>query len=796
MFSLRSFRHTPGFTVTAVLILGLGIGLATAVFSVTRAFLLCPLPVREQDRIVALWGENQARTFNFPLQLDRAREFARQTRALESTGFFAYEGAWTSPIKDGDRLIPLALALVSGNYFSVLGARPLLGRVLQPEDDAAGADPVLVLSHPAWQRYFGGDAAVLGRRVELHVTGLSYRIVGVMPAGLDYPRGTDLWGAIAPAFAKRATAETGHVNPIGRLRPGVSPEVARDELTTFFREDPASRWGGVIKGVATSLPRLVTGDARPAVLAFTLATALLLLITCINVANLLLVRGLARTRELAVRTALGARRSQVVFQLLGENAMLAVAGGLLGVLLAQGAMRAFIVFAPATLPRVGPIGIDGAVLAAALGITLGALLLFGLFPAIASSRVDLLSALRSGTRQSGSRSGRLAAEGLVVAQVALAVLVLAAALLIGRSLLTLEGADLAFEPSRLLIADLTIRTDRIESRNKQTTLLARLTEEVRAIPGVVALSPVVAIPFSGSGGWDGRPAAVGQTREEMQQNPMLNMEVVTPDYFRTFEIPVLVGRGFSEADREGAPTVVMLSESAARHFWPRESAVGRRLRMDTDTATVIGVVPDTRYRELRAARASIYSPFAQSRLPFAPTTFAIRTRPPAAELIPQVRRVLGEVDPAVGVVRVAPFDSFLDGPLAQPRFNALLLGVFAAGAMVLAAVGLFGVMAQLVKQRTRELGVRMALGATAGSVRAMVLRRGLAIAGTGLGLGLVGALLANRLLTTMLYGVSPTDGVTLGAVAALILGVAAIATGIPARAGTRIDPAVALRAEE
>jgi hypothetical protein len=289
---------------------------------------------------------------------------------------------------------------------------------------------------------------------------------------------------------------------------------------------------------------------------------------------------------------------------------------------------------------------------------------------------------------------------------------------------------------------------------------------------------------------------VGQVPEETEANPMLNMEVVTPDYFTTFELPVLRGRHFTDADRDGAPPVVMLSESAARHFWPTGNAIGGRLRMGTDTATVIGVVPDTRYRELRNARASIYFPFGQSRFPFAPTTLAIRTRLPATELIPQLLRVLDAVDPAVQVVRVAPFQAFLDGPLAQPRFNALLLGVFAAGAVLLAAVGLFGVMAQLVKQRARELGIRMALGATASNVRAMVLSRGLAIAGVGLGVGVVGALLSNRLLGSMLYGISPTDWLTLLLVSGLMLATATIATTIPARAGTKIDPAVTLRAEE
>ncbi|NOT09656.1 MAG: FtsX-like permease family protein [Gemmatimonadales bacterium] len=795
---LRSLRRSPGFAVTSILILGLGIGLATAVFSVAHTMLIRPLPVRDQDRIIALWGENQARTFlNFPLQIRHAREFARQTRTLETTAFFAYEGSWISPVRDGDRLIPLALAYVSGNYFSMLGARPLVGRALQLEDDVVGADPVVVLSHAAWQRDFGGDASVLGRRVELHVTGMRYRVVGVMPPGLDYPRGADLWSPIVPAFAKRGALEDGDVALIGRLRPGVSPSAVRDELSVFFRREPYSRWGGTVTAVATSFSRLVTGEVRPAVLIFSFATALLLLITCINVANLVLVRGLSRGRELTVRAALGAQRSRLVLHLLGENAVLALAGGGLGVLVARGAVEAFGAFAPVGLPRVGPIGIDGTALAAALAIALGALLLFGLLPAVASSRVDLLATLRSGLRQGGSRGGRRVAEGLVTAQVVLAVVVLAAAGLLGRSLLKLEHAELSFEPSRLLIGDLTIRIDALEGRARQVALLDQITEAVRAVHGVVAVSPVNAVPFSGSGGWDGRPSVVGQSEQDSQGNPMLNMEIVTPDYFRVFEMPVLRGRGFSDADREGAPKVIMLSESAARYFWPQGDAIGKRMFMvGNDTASVIGIVRDTRYRELKTARASIYYPFAQSPFPFAPTSLSIRTALPATELIPQLTRALGAVDPSVAVVRLAPFGRYLEAQLAQPRFNALLLGVFAVGAVALAAVGLFGVMAQMVKQRSRELGVRMALGATATNVRAIVLWRGLTIAGVGVGVGIAGALLANRMLRAMLYGVGPSDGVTLLLVGGLILAVAAVATGIPARAGSRLDPAATLRVEE
>jgi len=333
---------------------------------------------------------------------------------------------------------------------------------------------------------------------------------------------------------------------------------------------------------------------------------------------------------------------------------------------------------------------------------------------------------------------------------------------------------------------------------KQRILLDRLLPRVRAIPGVRAVSPVVAAPFAGPGGWDGKFAAEGQSAEQAAANPMLNMEVVTPDYFATLGIAVRRGRLFTDADREGAPPVVVVSESVVRLYWGTDDPIGKRLRIGENlerAVTVVGVVPDTRYRDLREARPSVYFPMRQPFFPFEPLTLAIRTTGPPAELVPTIRRVIAEAEPGVALASAAPFGSFLAGPLAQPRMNALLLGVFAGSAVALAAVGLFGAMATMVRQRTRELGVRMALGATAGDLRGMVMRRGLTIAGVGSVLGVFGALLANRLLVTLLYDVTPTDLATLTAVTGLLVGVAALASLIPAQSSARVDPMVALRYE-
>jgi predicted permease len=797
LLGVRSLLRTPGFVLTACLTLAVGIGLSTAVFTVADALLLRRLPVLDQDRIVMLSGHTRDRQIeNWPLGFENARQFADRSGAMSRLAYFGYEGASAQTLRDGDQTTSLQRALVSGAYFDVLGAEPLLGRPLTDGDDARGADPVAVLSHRAWQEQFGGTMDVLGRRITLHEAGVTYTVVGVMPRGLDYPRGVDFWATIVPSTTEEDLALLAYY-PIGRLAPGTTPADAGNELTAFFHRDDAPAGQPDLEGTARTLPELVIGETRPAILAFSAASALLLLITCINVANLLLVRGLARMREIAVRSALGASRGRVVGQLLAENAILAVAGGALGLLLAAGAVRGFVAFAPPELPRVDEIQLSTPAMAAAIGITAFAMLLFGLAPAILTSRVELQHVLRSGARQSAGRRSRLASEGLVAVQVALAVLVLSAAGLIGRSLIALERAELSFDPSRLLIAELALRSDQYDTAPRQLAMLEQLLPAIRAIPGVRAVTPVVAVPFSGTHGWDGRPTAEEQSAEEAVANPLLNMEVVAPSYFATIGVPIVRGRGFSESDRQGAPAVVVLSESAARHYWPGRNPIGERLTMGRggNTVTVVGIVPDTRYRDLREARPSIYFPMRQSFFPFAPTNLVIRTERTHGLVVPALRRVLEESAPGVALASAAPFDEFLAKPLAQPRLNALLLAAFAAAAVILAAIGLFGVLSTMVRQRTREFGVRLALGATAARISRMVLRRGMIVAGIGVVAGLLGALIANRLLSALLFEVSPTDPATLGGIVVLLLAVAAMASLIPARSSTRIEPVTALKME-
>jgi putative ABC transport system permease protein len=798
---LRSLLRAPRFAATVVTILALGIGLSTAVFTVADALVLRQLPVRDQDRLVVLAGEARGRTVDqWPLTLSDTREFARRTRALQRVAYVAYEGAWPVAIRDGDADFRLRRALVSGNYFSVLGTTPVLGRALRPEDDIVGAAPVAVISYDTWQRLFDKDPAVIGRLILAEEFELSYRIVGVMPQGMDYPSGADFWAPFVPARLSSANDTSAYtaLDIVGRLTPSATAANAASELTHFFTRGGAPADERALRGRARNLARVILGDARPAVFAFAAAAALLLVIACINVANLLLVRGLSRTREIAVRVALGASRSRVVRQLIGENVILAIGGAVAGTGVAALAVRGFLAFAPADIPLVDRVHLDLPVLGAALGITLVATLLFGLAPAFLSTRDDANALLRSGTRHSAGRAARRTRELLVVAQVALSVIMLCAAALVGRSLVNLQAAKLGFDASHMLVAELAIQYDEYNSTAKQSQLMRDLVTRLRVTPGVQGVSPVVAKPFSGTGGWTGHARTEGQSADEAATNPLFDMEVVWPDYFATFGVPVLRGRALTDADREGAARVVVVSRSAARAYWPGRDPIGERLLMGStpnDAFTVVGVVPDTRYRDLRDALASVYFPLAQNSLAFTPTTLAIRSVGDPAALVPMVSRVVDQTAPGVRLASAAPFADYMRGPLGQPRLNTFLLAMFGGAAVVLAAIGLFGVMSTMVRQRAHEIGVRMALGATAEAIRTMVFGRGLAIAGVGVIVGTVVARWANRALSALLYGVQATDLVTLIGVAAALAAIAALATFGPARTGARVDPMTALRAD-
>lgn len=795
-FAARGLRRNPGFAAAVVLTLALGIGLGTAVYTVTDALLVRPLPVRAPDQVVVLWGSTaDGRTDHFPFLYRDAREYARRTQTLDEVAFFGYGGALPVPIDLDVGVVRLRRSLVSGNYFTLLGAGPLHGRTLRPDDDVRGAAPVAVLSFAAWQRLFGGDSTAIGRRIMLHSDGTPYTVVGVMPRAFDYPQGVDFWAPVVPNSGPLGDQPIyAELNAIGRLRPGASVEAARTELTRFFAITVPT-WR--LRGVAHSLADEVVGHVAPAVVAFSAAAALLLLITCINVANLLMMRGLGRIRELAVRAALGAGRARLAGQLLTESALLAAGAGIAGAGFAVAAVKVFTALAPSDTPRLSEIHVGGATIGAAVTVTTVALLLFGIAPSVTESRVDVQEALRSGSQQSGgSRRFRRSAQALVVAQVAIAVLVLSVAGLVARSLVSLERVPIAFDPQRLTVVELALPKSYMSDAAKQRDLVAELTQRLAVTPGVRGVAPVFTPPFAPAGGVFGRIAAEGQTDDERGRNPVVDFEVFMPNEFTTFGIPLVRGRDFADTDREGAPPVAIVSETMAREYWPGVDPIGKRLeRGPRDWITIVGVVGDTHYRNLASPRPRVYLPFRQSVFPFAPTTLVVSTTGPASAFVPSVRRIVSETAPGVAVAAATPFETYVGDALAQPRMNALLLGLFAGAAVFLAAVGLFGVMATSVRQRSRELSLRLALGATPGRVRIDVLGRALVLACTGLAIGLAASFATVRGLRSLLFGVSPTDPTTLAMAGVLLLAVAVVAAYVPASRAERMDPAVALRGE-
>ena len=640
--AVRSLTRAPGFAATATIALALGIGLSTAVFTVADALLLRRLPVGDQGRLIVLWGETRDGQFsNYPLALKDVRDFERRSRTLDGIAFFAFRGATPAPIRADDRVYPIQIALVSGNFFDVLRSPAAIGRALRREDDVAGAAPVVVLSHRAWQQRFGGDSTIVGRSMTMLYTGRSYTIVGVMPAGLEYPHGTEVWAPIIAYSAAGGFLDliSGELDLVARLRRGASAAQARGELTSFFGRPEAPASYRDVRGVVHSLSDIVLGDTRPAVLLVTLAAALLLVITCVNVSNLLLVRALGRVKEFVLRSALGANRIRIVTQLLTESALLALAGGLLGIGLAMAAVKAFVALEPSGVPRVDEIGLNTHALLAALVMTTVAMLISGLGPALFTSRVEAHDVLRSGSRHTGGRRVRAAAEALVVAQIALAAVSLTAAGLVTRSLIKLQQVQLSFEPGRLLVAELAMRQDQLANAQQQRTALDLVLLTTKAMPAVQAVTPVLAVPFVGAGGGiDGRLSMPGQDKEEAAGNPMLNMEVASPNYFALLGIPMLRGRPFSDEDREGTTPVIVVSSGVAHHFWPASDPIGKRLAMPGREFTVVGVVPDTRYRELMAARPTVYFPLRQS--PFStvvPSTLLISSLPCAAPCRMRIR---------------------------------------------------------------------------------------------------------------------------------------------------------------
>lgn len=779
--AFRALRKHPLEAASALLILALGIGATTAAFCLVDGVVLRPLPYPAPDRLVVV-HEVTPSGWEIPASPARFGVWTRSPEPLEAVSAAVEQGFDFTGAGQPERL---AGARASSGFLGLLGARASRGRLLAAEDDRAGAAPVAVVSDGFWRRRFGADPGLVGR--EIRLTGRAFTVVGVLardfrPPDLLFDRPPEVWTALGPTVDPEESGSH-FLQVLGRLRPGAGMEAAEAALAGRNAASPSTDGGGFGARVA-SLAAETVGPVRAKLFLFLGAVAVVLLAACANVGGILLARGVRRERDLAVRTALGADRRRIAGLLTAEGALLAVgaAGG--GLAFAVAGVELVRTLFAHELPRIAEVGIDARAAAFAIATAAVAVVLSGVLPAWQTARRALVSGIR---RESPghTRLRRL----LLVAEVGLAMVLVVAAGLLGRSFLALSSVDPGFEPRGRLALELSVDPARYPEPASRQAFFDAVSERVRAIPGVREAALATTLPF-GEGS-----AVVSFQLPGSEELRFAALTGVGPGYFSTLGVPLLEGRDFTPADEAAGRPVGIVSETTARRLWPGESALGRRLPLGSDEEVeVVGVVGDVRLQSLdREPNLTLYRPFA--RVGGQRAGVVARTGLAPELLVPAVREAVWAADPAQPVARVASLSELVADSLREPRASSTLFGLFAAGTALLAALGLYGLMAELVTRRTHELGVRMALGASRGGVVALVLRRALALAAAGVSAGALAAHAASRFLESLLFEVEPTDPVTYGAVAALLLAVAALAAWAPARRAARVDPVVALKSE-
>ncbi|MGH7571205.1 MAG: ABC transporter permease [Gemmatimonadota bacterium] len=800
-YALRSLKKSPGFTAVAVLTLALGIGATTSIFSVVNAVLIRPLSYEKADRVLRVRGTFAETGDEFgTISLPNFRDLQEQTSGAggSATVFeaMAAQHEWQPILLGSGEPERVNAASVTADWFTVLGVRPALGRFFLPEEDRPGASRSVVLGHGFWYRRLGADPAVLGRSLELE--GEPYTVVGVAPAfddlrlRLSQP---EIWRVSPSYFAEMGRGGRSFM-VIARLGPNVPLERAQAEVDAVTRRleavypEPNAKRGAALVPIEDE----IVGSVRPALLILLAAVGLVLLIACANVANLQFARTAGQRREIAVRSALGASRSRIVRHLLTESALLALIGGAAGLGLAWLGTDLLMAFGGAGLPRAEGIGVDGWVLAFAVGVSVLTGILFGIAPALLMSRTGLQPALKEGDAGRG-----LLRKTLVAGQVALAVVVLVGAGLLVRSLWNLTRVDPGLRPARILTLE-TQRpsSERFEEVATVAALYSKMLEGIGALPGVESAEAVDRLPMSGN--FNGLGFTI-EGRPEPAPGEMPNGEAraVTPGYFRTFGIPMLRGRGITPADESGGLPVVVINEAMARRYWPDGDPIGERIvRGDEGSWEIVGVVGDVRELHLSDAPVpAMYFPYAQAPewMRLTSRFLIVRSESDPLALAPTIREAIRSVEPTMVIHDLRTMEGVIAGTVAQPRFRTLLLALFAAVAAVLGAVGIYGVVAHGVARRTRELAIRKALGARRDQIAGMVVRQGMVPVVAGLVIGAGGALALGRVLTSLLFGVGPADPLTFAAVAVLFLVAGMAASWLPARRATRVDPLVALRSE-
>jgi putative ABC transport system permease protein len=793
-FALRQLAKAPGFTAVALLTLALGIGACTAIFSVVNSVLLRPLDYPDPDRLVVLRETNLPQFPEFSVAPGNYFDWRQQSTSFEHlaaarNGSFNLTGMGEPLRVFSERITP--------NYFPLLGVRPALGRIFSDAEAAPGQDRVAILSHGFWQRQFGGRPDVLGTTVQL--SGNAYTIIGVMPANFQRGRRTEVFTPVA--YTDDNQNHGGHyIRVLGRLKAGVSLAQVRSEMNLIAdrlgQQFPDTNKGWGIK--LTPMLEAAVADVRPVLFSLLGAVGFLLLIACANVANLLLARATARAKEISIRTAMGASRSRIVRQLLTESTLLALIGGALGILVAQWGMSGLLAFVPDNLPRAQEIALDGR----ALGFTCALALLtgvgFGLIPAFQAARLNLNETLKEGGRGSSEGGHRQRARSaLVIAEVAIALVLLVGSGLLIRSFSRLQNVDPGFQAKDALSVALSLPAKKYGTGPQQNAFAEQALAQLAALPGVQSVGATQVLPFSGSDYVFGFTIADRPPVAPSDQ-PSTNYYAVTPDYFKAMGIPLRRGRFFTPQDAATAPRVAIINESMAAKYFPNEDPLGKRINVPNGPETwreIVGIVGDVKHYRLDGEpTVQTYEPFAQS--PFDVMTFVVRTTGPAPGGLPaSIRTAITAIDPAQPVASIRPLRALLDGSVSRQRFAMFLFAVFSGVALLLAAIGIYGVMAYSVTQRTNEIGIRMALGAQRGDVLRLVLVQGGRLIVLGLAVGLVGAALLTRFIASMLFGISAHDPLTFAAIALLIAGVAGLACLIPAARATKVDPIIALRAE-
>ncbi len=795
-YGLRSLLKKPGFVLTAVIALALGIGANTAIFSVINGVLLRSLSYADPDSIVMIWERNVTGTrmqnvvspANFLDWQKQSTSFEHMAAVMDQRVNLTGGSGEPEEIKT---------QLVSQPFFAALGVEPLLGRSFLPEEDREGNHLVIVLSNELWRTRFGADPAVVGKQAIIN--GRERTVIGVMPPGfhfLDHLVRAWMPLALNPAQDYRETSGR-FLRTVARLKPGVSVQHAQSELTGIARQLEVAH----VKfntGWSTNVVPMheqVVGEIRPILFVLLGAVAFVLLIACANVANLLLSRAASRQRELALRAALGASRGRLIRQMLTESVLLAVMGGIVGVVLAYWGIQLLVGLGPDNIPRLGEISLDRRVLAFTFGISLLTGLLFGLVPALQTSRPDLNDALKEGSRGSAGGRSRTLRNVFVVAEVALALVLLIGAGLMIRSFMRLQSVETGFNPENVLTMRVQLPGRKYEQPHQITDFFKQAEAHIASIPGVQAVGSISYLPLTGLAARDGFKI-IGQPDPAPGQLPPCEVRVVTPNYFRAIGIPLLKGRLLDERDGK-EPRVLMINDALAKKYFPNEDPIGKRIAtlwFDGEVDEIVGVVGDIREGALdKEPEPAIYWP--HPREPYGGMALVIRTSGDAMRLANAVQKEIRALDPQQPVADLRTMEQVIAKSIARPRFNTLLLAIFAGVALVLASVGLYGVMNYSATQRTHEVGIRMALGATRADIMRLVVGNGMLLTFIGIGIGVLASMALARLMQSFLFGVGATDAVTFLSVSILLIIVAFVANYIPARKATRVNPVIALRHE-